>query len=126
MPRTLHEKDDSLWRLAAAPALWALHFLLCYGTAAIWCAKYALPDQPLTPVRIAIASFSALALAGLTLLFVSGYRRHRLPGGALPHDADSPEDRHRFLGFAAMLIATLSAIAVVYEALSVVFIRSCR
>ena len=32
----------------------------------------------------------------------------------LPHDDDTPEDRHRFLGFAALLLSALSAVAVIY------------
>jgi hypothetical protein len=120
------ETAESLWRLATPPLLWATHFLLCYGTAALWCAKYAEPDAPLTPVRLAIAVFTALGVVAAGLVGWSGYRRHRLPGGAVPHDADTPEDRHRFLGFATLLLAGLSAIAMSYEALAIVFIRSCR
>jgi len=126
MSADLPEKRESLWRLAAAPTLWAVHFLLCYGTAAVWCAKYATPDEPLTPVRLAIAAFTLLTLLPIAWIGWDGYRRHRLPGGSLPHDADTPEDRHRFLGFATLLLSGLSAIAILYETLAAVFIRSCR
>src|SRR5690606_23148142 len=37
----LPERRASLWRLVAGPATWALHFLLCYVTAAVWCEKHA-------------------------------------------------------------------------------------
>jgi hypothetical protein len=126
MNTDLSEKRESLWRLVASPAIWALHFLLCYGTAAVWCAKYALPDEPLTPVRIAIGVFTILALVPVALIGWAGYRRHRLPGGQRSHAADTPEDRHRFLGFATLLLSGLSSIAILYEALAAVFIRSCR
>ncbi|MGB7839915.1 MAG: hypothetical protein WBL40_17580 [Terrimicrobiaceae bacterium] len=36
-----HEKRQSLWLLMISPTIWAAHFLLCYLTAAIWCAKFA-------------------------------------------------------------------------------------
>ena len=34
---------DSLWCWRCSPTIWALHFMLCYATAAIWCAKH--PDS---------------------------------------------------------------------------------
>jgi hypothetical protein len=37
----LPEANESLWLLVASPVIWAAHFLLCYGTAAVWCAKVA-------------------------------------------------------------------------------------
>jgi hypothetical protein len=126
MSADVSEKRDSLWRLAAPPVIWATHFLACYGTAAVWCAKYAKPDDPLTPVRLAIAAFTLVALLPVTWLAWSSYRRHRHPGGQLPHDADTPEDRYRFLGFATLLLSGLCAIAIVFAALTAVFIRSCR
>jgi hypothetical protein len=58
-----------------------------------------------------------------------GYRRHRLPGGASDgghHASDTPEDRHRFMGFATTLLSGISAIAILYQALAAVFIGSCR
>ena len=44
---SLPEQDESYWRLASAPVIWALHFLLSYATAAVWCAKVAGPDGAL-------------------------------------------------------------------------------
>lgn len=126
MNSDVSEKGESLWRLAAGPTIWAVHFLACYTVAAVWCAKYAHPDAPLTPIRITIGVFTVLALIPVGLIGWGGYRRHRLPGGSLPHDSDTPEDRHRFMGFATALLAGMSAIAIVYAALVAVFIRSCR
>jgi hypothetical protein len=129
MSAEVPEKREGLWRLAASPTLWAVHFVLCYAVAAVWCAKYAAtPEAALTPVRIAIAVLTLLALFGVGLFGWDGYRRHRLPGGegGAHHAADTPEDRHRFLGFATLLLSGLSAIAIVFEALAAVFIGSCR
>jgi hypothetical protein len=122
----LREERESLWRLVAPPTLWALHLLLSYCTAAIYCEKTAAPEGPLGPVRIAIAVYTALALTGIAYYGVRGQRAHRHGGAALPHDDDSPEDRHRFLGFATALLAGISAIAVMWQALPAVFIGSCR
>jgi putative membrane protein len=59
-----HESNQSLWLLIASPTIWTGHFLASYLTAAIWCAKYAGPDQSLGNVRVAIAVLLALGIAG--------------------------------------------------------------
>jgi hypothetical protein len=124
MPRT-EEKNQSLWPLTASPAIWAAHLLLSYITASIWCAKVVGPGGSLGSVRVAIGVYTALALAAIGFIGWGGYRRHSYGDGALPHDDDTPEDRHRFLGFATLLLSGLSAVAVIYQALVVVFIRRC-
>lgn len=125
MTTELPEKEESLWVLALSPTLWAVHFLLSYGTAAVWCAKVAGESGSLFGARIAIAVYTALGLLGVFVVGLRGFRRHRFAGSPLPHDADTPEDRHRFLGFATLLLSGLSAIAIVYSALAAVFVGSC-
>lgn len=125
MKQELREEKESLWGLVVSPTLWAAHFLLCYLTAAIWCAKRG-SDASLAGVRVAIAIYTVAALAGMTLNGWSGYRRHRFGHGRLPHDSDSAEDRHRFLGFATLLLALLSGVATLYAALVAVFFWSCH
>lgn len=122
----LPEEHESLWLLAASPTIWAAHFLLAYCTAAIWCAKAASPDQPLGPVRVAIAAYTVAALMGIGLIGWHGWKRYRLGAEDLPHDVDRPEDRHGFLGFATVLLSGLSAVAVLYETLAAVLIETCR
>jgi hypothetical protein len=122
---SLPEANESLWLLVASPVVWAVHFLLCYGTAAIWCAKVVGPGGSLATVRAAIALYTLAALAVIGIIGWIGYRRHSLGSANLPHDDDTPEDRHRFLGFATMLLSALSAVAAIYEALVVVFIDRC-
>ena len=124
-PSDVSEKNQSLWLLTAAPSIWALHFLLCYLTAAIWCGMLAGRDGPLSTVRLAIGAYTALALIGIGITGWIGYRRHTYGNATPPHDFDSPEDRHRFLGFATLLLSALSAVATLYVALPAFFIRSC-
>ena len=119
----LAEKKESLWALAAAPLIWAAHFVAAYGTAAVYCAK--LPHVSFAPARVALAIMTGIALAAVALVGWRGWRRHRQGSGALPHDADSPEDRHRFLGFATALLSGLSALTILFEALAVA-LGSCR
>ena len=120
------EGRESLWMLTISPAIWAAHFLACYLTAAIWCAKFVGRSGSLGSVRIAIAVYTAVALAGIGVTAWVGYRRHRHGTATVPHDFDTPEDRHRFLGFATLLLSGLSAVATIFVALVAVFVRSCE
>jgi hypothetical protein len=120
------EEHERLWMIAASPAIWAAHFLLSYGTAALWCAKVAGRGGSLSWARAAILAYSVVALVLIALVGWRGWRRHRLGSAELPHDDDSPEDRHRFLGFASLLLSGLSALAILYELAAVAFTRSCR
>jgi hypothetical protein len=122
----LPEEKETAWTLTMAPVLWATHFLACYGTASIWCAKVAGPDGGLGGARVAIAAYTVLALAGIAIIGRSGLRRHRHGLETEPHDFDTPGDRHRFLGFATLLLAGLSAVATLYVAMAAVFLVDCR
>ena len=44
--------------------------------------------------------YTLAALAVVGFIGWIGYRRHSFGWAGLPHDDDTPEDRHRFLGFA--------------------------
>jgi hypothetical protein len=121
----LPEQNESLWVLAASPAIWVAHFMPCYLSAAIWCEKVVGPSGSLREVRLAIAVYTVLALVAIGLIGRVGLRRHRLGRATVPHDFDTPEDRHRFLGFATLLLSSLSAVATLYVALAAVFIGSC-
>ncbi len=100
--------------------------MLSYVTAAVWCAKFVGTDSSLWNVRVAIAVYTVVALVGIGIFFLVGYRRHSYGDATVPHDFDSPEDRHRFMGFATVLLSGLSAVATIYTALAAVFIRSCH
>lgn len=119
----LPEKREHLLMLATPPLIWAVHFLASYVTAAVWCAKVA---EPFGPVRTAIAIYTVAALAGIGYAGWKGARRHSFGSARVPHDFDTPEDRHRFLGFATLLLAGLSAVATIFAALTVVFIETCH
>ena len=126
MADPLNEKNESLWRLIVSPTIWAAHFMLSYLTAAIWCAKFAPSDDSLAPVQWAIGAYTLAALICIGLKGWRGVRRHRLGSEPLPHDFDTAEDRHRFLGFATGLLAALSGVSTIYVALVALFFRSCR
>jgi hypothetical protein len=123
---SLPEKKESLWLLIVSPTIWAAHFLLSYITAAVWCAKFAGSTGTLGPVRWAIGVYTVAALTGIAFNGRSGLRRHNFGSESLPHDFDTPGDRHRFLGFATALLSGLSAIAVLFATMVLVFFHDCR
>jgi hypothetical protein len=116
----------SLWLLTIAPTIWAVHLLLCYITAAIWCARFVAAGGPLGGVRSAVGWYTAVALVGIGVIGWEGFRRHRHGTEATTHDLDSVEDRHRFVGFATLLLAGLSAVGVLYAALAAIYFETCR
>jgi hypothetical protein len=120
------ERRESLWMLTVSPGIWALHFLACYVAGAVWCAKAPSALTSLAGIRTTVFVLTALALAGIAMTGWIGFRAHRLGGEEAPHDDDTPEDRHRFMGYATLLLSGLSAVAVIYAALVVVFIRTCE
>ena len=137
--RELPEQPAHLWLLALSPMVWALHFLACYVTAAIWCAKSAPAATPLGPARVAVAAYTVVALAVIAATGWHAWRRLRRGGAGGrpprggspppiggPHDADTPGDRERFLALATLLLSGLSFVATVFTALAAVFIGDCR
>ena len=117
---------DSLWLLTLAPTVWAAHLLLSYVTAAIWCAKFAGPSGSLSGIPRTIAWYTGVALIAIAVVGWEGWRRHRFGTETTTHDLDSREDRHRFLGFATLLLSGLSAVGVIYAAMAATFFDTCR
>lgn len=118
------EARESLVALVAGPVVWALHFAVSYATGAIWCAKA--PATGLGGLHVLIGIYTGVALLLILLIARYGLRRHRF-GDTVgsPHDAASAADRHRFLGFATLLLAGLSAVATLYVALAGLLTVSC-
>ena len=125
MTRTA-ESRQRLWIVPGPLVVWSLHFMLCYITAAIWCGRVAGRLGALGGARTAIAVYTVVALLAILGIAWLGYRAQALGDTHPPHDADSAADRHRFLGYATLLIAGLSTVAVIYSAMAAVFIRTCQ
>lgn len=120
------ESRQTLWLLVISPTIWAVHFLACYITAAIWCAKIASPVGELGWVPLAVAIYTGIALLGTGLVGWRGWRRHSYGTAATPHDFDTRADRHRFLGFATVLLSALSGVGVLYVAAVAIVFHTCR
>jgi hypothetical protein len=123
---TKPEHDESLWWLAVSPSIWLVHFIACYATVALWCAKAVPREGGLGAARTAVVVYTIVALVGVIGIGARSYRRHRFGASSVPHDADTPQDRHRFLGLAGFLLSVLSAVALGYVALPFLFITTCR
>lgn len=123
----LPETHESLWRLIVSPTIWAVHFLACYVTGAVYCAKFAGGTlASLAVVRLAFGVYTLLAVAGIVWNGRRGWRAYRRGSAPLPLDEDTPEDRHRFLGFATLLLAGLSLVATLFSAMVALFFEDCR
>lgn len=116
--------DGSLWIMVAAPTVWAAHFLLCYWIAAVWCAKI---GGPLDEVRFWVLVLTAGALALVALLAWHAVRRY--DGQLLIQEdltKDTEEERERFLGHATLLLCSLSALAIVFDAVPALVFDQCH
>jgi hypothetical protein len=117
------EPSTSLVSLAAAPAIWAMHFLLSYATVAIWCAKV---EREFVGAWLAIGIYTLAALIAIATLGARAWQRHRADGVQFPDDRDTATGRHRFVAFATLLVAGLSVVAIVFEALALALVGRCR
>jgi len=122
----VHESRQSLWFVVVSPIVWALHFVASYATAAVWCARVVERGGMLGSARTAIVVYTVVALAIIGAMTWHGYQRHMFGGTGGTHDNDHPEDRHRFLGLATVLLSGLSAMATVFTALAVYAFEDCR
>ncbi len=124
-----HDESDpkpirkSLWWIALAPSIWAIHFLACYLTVAIWCEKVSSYGSDRLLWLICI--YSVVAIAGIAIVGWLSFRNFRRHDPPVPYDFDDPHDRTNFLGFTAFLLALLSGIATLFTMLVFLFVRSC-
>ena len=90
--RLLPKEIETLWTLFTAPVVWALHFLVCYVGAAIYCAKQDAVDFGFGVVRAGIGAVTIAALAMIVLSAVLAGIHHGLsqrldPGPAVSGNA---------------------------------------
>lgn len=119
-PRLPDPTLSRLLRVILGPLVWALHLLVSYSVAAIWCARA--QSAGADPLRAGLLAGSAVALALLGVLGVSLWRQWRIGRQDRPTDAA----RFRFLGHVALLLTLVSAVGVVFVTMSAVFAGSCR
>ncbi|MFZ5677123.1 MAG: hypothetical protein ACOZAM_29530 [Pseudomonadota bacterium] len=123
--RLIPKEIESLWTLFTAPVVWAVHFLISYAGAAVYCARAGQFGFGFATVRIALA---LMTVAALMMIALSAWLAWRQWGFGLhdpPHDDATRGDRVRFQGFATLLLSGLSFVAVLYVALPLIFVTGC-
>ena len=116
-----------LWRVIAAPIIWSLHFLFSYVYAAVYCEKLG-RDASLQHPTLVVLGATAVALAGI------GWSTHRiwrvrarsLTDNDFEFEHNTPEERHRFLSHVALMLCILSAVAVLYVTIPMLYLTTCR
>ena len=116
-----------LWSVIIAPFIWALHFLVCYVSAAIYCQKLG-RDAPLGDIRLLVIGATVVALAGIGWSSLRLWRVHdrSLTDDDFEYEHNTPEERHRFLSHVALMLCVLSAVSVLYVTIPMLYLESCR
>lgn len=125
MWRLLPREVETLWTLFTGPVVWALHFLACYTSAAIFCEKPSLFGGDFNTLRIGIAVATVLSLAMIAISVLLAWRQWGFGSGDPPHDDPTRSDRLLFQGYATLLLSGLSFLAVIFTALPAVFVTGC-
>ena len=123
-------ETPSLFRIAIAPTIWAFHFVLAYAGAAVACAKLGAGGETVDGLRLGIAVLTLAALAGIVWTGWAAFRQWNVHAARDARQVavdlvEEEEGRHEFLGHAALLLAVISFIGVVYTALPAMLIGSC-
>ncbi|MFU0505182.1 hypothetical protein [Pseudaminobacter sp. NGMCC 1.201702] len=123
--RFLPKEVETLWTLFTAPVVWAVHFLISYVGAAIFCAKQDQLSLGFDVVRTGIALVTVVALLMILLAGWLAWRQWGFGAHDPPHDDPTAHDRRLFQGFATLLLSGLSFVAVIYVAMPLLFMTEC-
>ncbi len=124
-----HEPGEGtdLWRVLAPLVIWGAHFLFCYVWAAIACEKAGRASAlDSTQIAVLIATALALALIGIVAAGLMRVRGRSLTDNDLEFEHNTPEERHRFLSHMALMLSVLGAVGVIYVAIPVLLLDTCR
>ena len=99
------ESRQRLWIVPGPLVVWAAHFMVSYITAALWCGRLAGRGGSLGSVQLMIGLYTVAALASLFVIGRIAFQAHAQRTSLPPYDADSPQDRHRFVALAALMTA---------------------
>ena len=124
------EEVSSLFRIALGPTIWAAHFVLSYASVAVHCAKFAGELDPIPGFRLALGMLTLAALAAIAWTGVLAFRQWNVDARRGLREVavdlvEEEEGRHEFLGHAALLLAIVSFVGVVFSALPVLYVGSC-
>jgi hypothetical protein len=123
--RVIPKEVETLWSLFTGPVVWALHFLVCYVTAAVYCAKAWEASFSFGTLRLTLAVVTFLALLAILAAAWLAWRQWGFGSGDPPHDEPTRQDRLLFQGFATLLLSGLSFVAVIFVSVPLLFIEVC-
>lgn len=126
MKSVIPREVESLWTLFTAPIVWAVHFVVCYGAVAVYCAKASMLGFDFATMRMVLGGFTVVALGLIVFSAYLAWRQWGFGSGDPPHDEATRQDRALFQGFATLLLSGLSFVAVVYVAIPLIFIAECQ
>jgi hypothetical protein len=110
--------------VAAAPTVWAVHFLVVYIAAAVLCERQVANAADIASATNLFATIAALGLiAVVATLAGADLRNDRV---AMPYDGRTARSQTAFLSTATVMLAGVSAIAVIFQFLPAVFSSSCQ
>jgi uncharacterized membrane protein len=95
------------------PIVWAFHFLLIYGLTGIVCARPAMQQDWPGIVAWGIGVATATAIGGIAIIHFRHWLERRSPAGS------------SFIEWISSSLALLSVVAIVWEALPVLFVSPC-
>ena len=123
--RFIPKQVETLWTLFTGPIVWALHFLICYAAAAVYCAKASQLTFSFGMLRFTLGVITVLALVAILAAAWLAWRQWGFGSGEPPHDEPTRQDRLRFQGFATLLLSGLSSLAVIFVSVPLLFIEVC-
>lgn len=106
------------WRLYIGPLAWAIHFLAIYGFTALACARDIAAGAfgvGIVAWFVGAATVLAVVVLGFTIWFAAREGSH---GAPLP-------DPSGFVHWLTLAMAALAMLAVVWEALPLMFLKHC-
>lgn len=114
-------KDRRLWLFVVPIAIWALHFLVVYVSAAIYCAR-APAAESLSIVRLVVLAATVAALALTGRVGHGAWRRYR----AAKQDGPGGDSEDRFVGSTVLMLCLLSMFATLAVASVALLFGDCR
>lgn len=117
-----------LMKITIGPWIWAFHFVISYGGAAIWCEKLT-TNGDIGTLQLALIALTVVAVAGIAATGIIGWRNWSAGGGkraGTEPGMGTDESRNRFLGQVSVLLSVVSAIGVVLMILPILMFGTCQ
>lgn len=115
-------KVDHPAALAAAPLIWAAHFVICYVLVSLSCMLgWGRMALGLNPAEIGIALVTLAALALLAFIATMSYERYRY----FQADSSPGEDIGCFIALNSVLLCGISTVALIWVAFPALMLPVC-